>query len=486
MNKYINSFIFLLLLLILSIIKDFISSETLFIIYTSLLIFYLLFEVIFKKNKDKESYLLNPVVLSSFFTFILGFGLTNFVFLDEDGFYWSELYNRFGANAFGYLADAMPLVIIAAIAMWAGYHSGLGRHLFRFLTSSIIPVKKYLRKSFEIRFELIIYLAVLSFIARFIAIYLGIFGYSQDPETVSRFSGIDLPLNLLGELGKFCLLIISLAYFTSPEIKKYKITFVVILIFELFFGILSGMKSAIILPFVIIFLTYFFIHRKIKKTYAIYFIISIAVAYTIVEPFRMLRMHDPNFKSTPGYILSTFTEAYSLSKKVGFAQSELTENVFLSAFMRNNYVIEIAKAKEYNDKVGLKEDDPNFKGLLFTVPFWAYVPRAIWTSKPIPNLGGWFTQKVWGMDIISATAMTPFGFLYFAGGIPFIIIFLFIIGVMQHALFKFIELSSGGVIIYIGLLSTVVFIDSNVSGIFISWLRMFPILLVLQYIIFKR
>lgn len=486
MKKYLNSFIFLLILFIVVNIQEYFPAKSLFAVYSSLLIIYLIIEIVLVRISDKADYLLNPVVLASFFTFMLSFGLTNYLFLDENSHFNYQLYDRLGQNAFRYLANAMPLVIIGAISMWAGFHSGLGRHLFQFMTTSIIPVKKYFRKSFEIRFNLVLSFIILSILSRILAIYLGIFGYAQDPDIIKDLSAFDLPLNILGELGKFCLLIVSLAYFSSPENKKYKIIFLMILVVELFFGILSGMKIGLMMPFVILLFTNYLINKKLKKTYFFYFLIATALAYAIIEPFRVLRWYDPNFKSTPGYILSTFTEAYSLSQKIGLGQAEFAENVFLAAFMRTNYVIEIAKAKEYEDNVGLKDDDPDFKFNLFASPLIALVPRALWPDKPIQSLGNWFTRKVWGWDIESSTAMTPFGFLYFAGGIPFIIFFLFIVGIMQESLVKFMKLGSGGAIIFIGLLTSVVVIDSNVSGIFISWLRLFPILLFLQYFVFKR
>lgn len=486
MNRYLNSFICFLILLVLINIQEIFSSVTLFIIYTSLLIIYLLIEIILIRNSDRRGWLLNPAVLASLFTFILSFGITNYVYLSEENIFTVQLFDRLGLEAFLYLNNAMPLVFIGAIAMWAGFHSGLGQHLFQFMTVALIQVKKYLRKSFEIRFKLILVLAVISVFARILAIYLGIFGYAQDPNARIIYSSLDIPLNMLGDLGKFCLLIISLAYFGLENNKKFKRTFITILIIELLFGILSGMKIGLMLPFIIPIIAYYIINKRLKKIFVLYFFTSVFVAYAIIEPFRVLRDFDPNFKSTPGYILSTFTEAYSLSQAIGFAKSEFSENVLLSAFMRSNYIIEIAKAKEYDDKVGLKEGDPDFKGFLFTAPLLAYVPRALWSGKPDQRIGNWFTKEVWGWDIESSTGMTPFGFLYFAGGIPYIIIFLFIIGIMQDTLYKFYNLGAGGLIVYLGLLSTVVLIDSTVNGIFISWLRLFPILIILQYFIFKK
>jgi hypothetical protein len=123
---------------------------------------------------------------------------------------------------------------------------------------------------------------------------------------------------------------------------------------------------------------------------------------------------------------------------------------------------------------------------LYSVPLQTVVPRAIWTSKPEENIGQWFTQTVWGYPYRASIAMTPFGFLYFAGGIILIVPFFFLFGIMQKALFYFLKLGTGGIIIFIGLLLSIVLIDSTVNGIFVSWIRNYPILILFQYIILKR
>ncbi|MBK9284687.1 MAG: hypothetical protein IPM51_10280 [Sphingobacteriaceae bacterium] len=486
MKKYTNSFICLVLLILLISVREIFSAKTLFIIYTSTLIFYLIIEVALARVRDKTNYLLDPAVLASLFTFILSFGITNYIFINEDSFFGDQLFDRLGTEAFKYLADAMPLVIIGAIAMWVGNHSILGYKLYQLLTSSIINVKKYIRQSLEFNYGLILSLFILSVLARIIAIYLGVFGFTQGDESVNAYSGLEWSLNLIGEAGKLSLLILSLTYFNPTENKRYKLTFIIIFIIELLLGILSGMKANIMLPFLIITFSYYLINKRIKKSYVLFFIAAVFVAYAIVEPFRILKKIDPHFESTPSYILKSFVEAYTLSKEFNLKNPDLSESIFVSALMRSNYVIEIAKVKEYDDKVGLQYDDPDFKYNLFTFPIQAILPRILWSDKPIQSLGNWYTRNVWGWDSESFTAMTPFGFLYFAGGIPYIIIFLFIIGIMQNALFRFIKLGSGGIIIYVGLLSTVVLIDSTVNGIFIYWLRLFPIFLVLQYFIFKN
>jgi hypothetical protein len=102
------------------------------------------------------------------------------------------------------------------------------------------------------------------------------------------------------------------------------------------------------------------------------------------------------------------------------------------------------------------------------------------------DIGGWFTQKVWGWNIQSSTGMTPISFLYFAGGNLAVFIVFFIIGIMQNTLYRFLTLGAGGIIIYFGLLQSLVMIDSAVNGLFINWMRMLPALIILQSFLLRK
>ncbi len=136
--------------------------------------------------------------------------------------------------------------------------------------------------------------------------------------------------------------------------------------------------------------------------------------------------------------------------------------------------------------MSLSDKDPDFLERLYTIPLQAFIPRFLWSGKPLENIGGWFTQQVWGYPLESSTAMSPIGFLYFAQGNIFIAIFFFIFGFLQKFLRQFLKEGAGGILIFFGFLTSLVLIDSTVNTIFVSFLRTFPMLLILQYIVYKK
>ncbi len=462
------------------------NGEVILLAKSIFLTSYVVLEIIALRIEDRKNWIINPVVLASLFTFILGYGITNLIYFFPDSESRDKVLLRLGDSSFNLLNIAMDSVVLGAVSMWIGYRSNLGAFLFKFMTTGIFNIKRYLKNTFNFNVGLIYTFVVVSVLVRFYALTIGAYGYSYDPEQLSAAAEISQYLYYLSLLSQFSLLIVSLAYFSSSNQKKYRTILITLIVIEVIFGLMSGMKVLVVVPFVIPLVAYLILKRRIKKTLLALSIAAIVIAYIIIEPFRMLSLLDPNFKSNPKYILQTLYDAYILNKQIGIVKETDTEFFLLAFFGRTNYLVEAAMAIEYNDKVGLNEHDPDFTNRLFLAPVHAVTPRFIWKDKPLENIGLWFTQKVWGYDFYSSTAVTPFGFLYFAGGNVLIIVFFFIFGIMQNALLRFVDLGAGGIIVFIGLLSSVVSIDHVVNSIFVSWIRLYPMLVLLQYFTFQK
>jgi hypothetical protein len=313
---------------------------------------------------------------------------------------------------------------------------------------------------------------------------LGIFGYSQSPENLKESIGIAYTLISVGDLATLSLVVLSFSYFNNPNNHRYKYLFFIILIVEIGFGILSGMKGTVIMPLILSFIIYYLVTNKFHKGFIIGGIIFITIAYVIIEPFRILKSIDPNFKSTPANIVNTMVDAYFLNKRIKLVTG--SENIFESIVSRNAFLLPAAKALQYSDKIGLKNSDPDFFEKIYTIPIQAFIPRFIWSDKPIEDQAKWYSVNVWGSVETSAVAMTPMGFLYFAGGYVFIIFGFFLMGIMQKTLWQFYLAGGGQLLVFLALLSTVVLIDSAFNGIIVYWLRFLPIFIFLQYFILKK
>jgi len=473
-------FIFLFILAL-----DFIDLPLIgFLAKNIFLLVFLSYNIIFYKKNNPDRWLLNPAVLASIFTFLLGFLITNYINFIPDTEANNSMYKQLGNDPFPVLNYVMTLVIISAMVMWYGFNSRIGDKLYNFLLSRPLMLNKYFRKELKPNMAVIYTLIVVSVIARLYAIQIGIYGFAQSEKTLSENIAIAFTINAVGQLINFSLILVAIKFFKEGFNFNYRVTLALIVLIEIYFGAISGMKSAVIFPVAILFICYYLVNRKFHKGFIIASIILLIAAYTIIEPFRIIRMRDASFESSPGYIASTMVDAYTLNKSRKIAYGD--EGIFSSIIQRNNYLIAAAKAVDFADNSVLDNQAPDFLEKIYTVPLQAFIPRVFWKSKPVEDIGRWFSVVVFGSTPWTSVAMTPIGFLYFAGGIFAIIIGFCVFGIMQRFVWNFYLGGGGQLLIYFGFLSSVILIDSSINGALVNWLRNFPAIIIMQAFLLKK
>jgi hypothetical protein len=483
-SRWLPTFYFLLGFSFIQLL-DYLSIELIsFITKNIFLIIFLGYNIISYKKNNPERWLLNPIVLASIFTFLLGYCVTNYVYFIPNSEN-EKLMNRLlpSDNLF-FFNKGMNAIIIAAIAMWIGYKSKLGVRLYNFILRFPINYRKYFRSSSIPKLPAIYIITVLAIATRLYTIDLGIYGYASSPDRLSASIGIVYILVSVGDVLTFCLLVVSFAYFKNVKNFKLRVTFYLLLIIQIIFGILSGMKGTIVMPFVLAFITYYLVNNKLNKSLIIAVAIFIIIAYQIVEPFRMIISREAAFKSSPTNIANTMVDAYELNQSRKVVTE--TENIFESIISRNAFLLGAAKSIQYSDVHGLGQLDPDFLEKIYTIPLQTFIPRLFWSDKPVEDFSRWFSFRVWGGTATTSVAMTPFGFLYFAGGMIFIFLGFLIIGIMQKTLWQFYLAGGGQILIFLAFLSTVVLIDSAYNGMVVYWLRYFPVFIFLQTLLFKK
>lgn len=465
-------------------ISGFTSPEWSLILLTSLLVGYLLVEIQRVRRLHSTRWLLNPAVMCSVLTFMLGFGLTNFLyFLPEDQL--SGLGVQPGVTH--WMVNLLALVLLGAIAMWLAYWSpfavGLGRKFQRnrFLN-------RLLRKDWNFRPDMMVLLVVISLASRLIAIRLGVYGYSSDAGRLSELGGITQYLSMTEGLGKLALVIAALRYF-SPTGRTLQVAlwFWGLLGYEILFGFLSGFKSQVAMPLVIAGVCMYMRRGRLPWRWVILVPVAISMAYAVIEPFRAARYQDKAFEGTSlTYIAKTMKEAYSGG---GTSRQEKGPGTTLSFLARSNYLQIGSLGIEYADSRPVPDSAPNFLLDIFLSPIYAVLPRALFEFKPLSNLGTWYRIEVIGIiGGNTSLAMGPFTYLYFAGGVIAVALGFFFIGIIQRAVTDVFLVSpkAGAAIPFLIVLPTLVAIDSSYYSIIISLVRYLPIALFLQRLIYRR
>lgn len=483
-DKKSKRYILYVILIFIYSFSNFLFEESLlFFVKICLLLTYLTFEIVELRKNEPENWFLSPAVLASIFTFALSFGITNIVYFIPSTPSYFLVYHVLGPEPFKYLNKAMDYILLAAFFMWYGYRISLGRKIFYFLTNNEFIKRSFFKRTNEIKFNIIVFLLVISVISRIIQIQLGLYGFAGNPISREIYGAYWNILHTVGIAGTLVLIVTSLNYFQTGKYRKFLYFSFLI---ELIFGLLSGMKSEIMLPFFISAFTYYIAKKRFNKIILTFAFVSIIVAYIIVEPFRILRMTDKSFKSDPISIINTVIDSYELNKRTKLVDEQSLDIILLQFLSRLEYTLTAARAIQYKDQVGLDSRAQDFRERLLTVPLQAYLPRAIWSDKPVEDSGKWYSVYVWGSTETSSVAYSPIGFAYFAGGfIPLLLIFISI-GILQRTLYGFLNFGTGGIIIYLGLLLSVVLIDSKVNTIFVNWLRNLPILFFLQAWLYKK
>lgn len=457
------------------------GSRHVFFALTALVLVYLWLEVSRLRRIHPDRWLLNPVVLCSFMTFVLGYGVTNVLFFLPK----KEL------ELVGLVPEVTPamvklmgLVLLGAVAMWLGYWSPLAA---RFSSRGSMGRFKahFLPKTDVLRSWALPGLFTVSLIARLVQIRLGVFGYSSTYDQLIALGAVTQYLAMSSGLGKLALVLAALQFYGHRSSLLAKPWFYGLLAVEVVFGFLGGFKSAVVMPFVIVAFCQYLQTGRFSKNWIILALVGMAAAYAVIEPFRLARNESSAFSGTSlDSIVSTMIG--SAGSSVGDTPEQV--NTLVSVASRSNLSYVASFGIDFADgRPALPVGSPDFLGDLFLAPLHAWIPRLIWDNKPLGTLGLWYNQVVMGMSHFSSTAMGPFVYLYFAGGFLAVLIGFFFLGIVQRSLFFLLQpaFSVAGGIVFLGMLNTVVVIDSSFNGIIISLCRELPLLLLLQFLLFR-
>ena len=461
------------------------NVRAVFFAITALVLVYLAIEVSRLRRVHPERWLLNPIVLCSFITFVLSYGVTNVEFFLTD----TRL------ESVGLVPDVTPamvnlmwLVLCGAVAMWAGYWSPIAARLAN--RSSIIKfATRYLPQTDVLRSVALPVLFAVSLLTRLLQVRLGVFGYSADYDQLIAMGAVTQYLAFGSGLGKVALVLAAMQFYAHRSSLSARRWLYFLLLVEVSFGFLSGFKSAVIMPAVTVAFCQYLRTGRFSKSWIVVVVVGLLVAYAVIEPFRLARYGNSTFSGT-----SVVSIAGTLIESAGSSADDTVNEVggsapvLFSIASRSNLTNISSFGIEYADiHPIMPAGSPNFLSDLFLAPLHAWIPRFIWGSKPLGNLGLWYNQEVMQMSDFSSSGMGPFTYLYFAGGVVAVFVGFLFVGVVQRCLFFLLQPASSiaGGAVFLAMLSTVAVIDSAFNSIIVSLCRELPLALLIMFLLFR-
>ena len=479
-------------------VVDFIGLRTAFALLTLLLLIYFAIEINRVRRLHPIRWLINPVVLCSLMTFALYFGVTNLLyFLSED------VVASVGVRPVvtPLMNKLMLMVIIGAVAMWLGYWSPLAARL-----TVKGPLVRFHTRFFKVNTApkawVLPVLILISLASRLIQVRLGVYGYSSTYERLIEAASYTQYLSMGGSLGKLALVVATLNYYSPRPGRRGKIWFFGILALEILFGFLSGFKSAVVFPFIIVMLCQYLRTGRISRYWLIAIPLGIMLSFVVIEPFRKLRNNNAVIDTSLMSIVSTMTR--STLAITADVDSEYYVNFnprgvpvppkSITLMNRFNLTTVGSLGISFADQhENLPAGSPEFFWDIILAPLHAWIPRFLWgEGKSLGNTGLWYTTAVVnpisGYIVSSSTAMGIFTNLYFAGGTIAIFCGLFFIGFINRMLFFTTQpwISDAGAIVFMSMLTTTAIIaEVPFNGIIVSLFRLLPLVLILMAFFYK-
>lgn len=446
---------------------------------------YLLLECLRHMRGNDALGLIAPPFLASILHFFLAYALPAAGTLFDP---W--ILDRFGSfyvNQSEQLSEAGLVIGLAAFCMWRGY--GLALKPARRLRARL-QRGRLLRRASEPNLLAVLGLQVAYFAMVAYALTLGVFGMTGSAEL--REQNIELLdlLNLGVAAGSLSLFLLLTYVFRrrAEGHREIVLAFMcgLIVILHLMVGAISGFKSQIVMPFVMLAFSRFVATRKISMPFIAAACVALFVAYQVIEPFRAyIGNNDFRGASDMGKVLDALQQSQQ-QKEILHQSDQSWGTQIVSRFDLSGMTsVGIAFAK---DNPLVDEKSAEFAESLYLSPVLAFVPRALWPDKPSYSTGVWFSNVVLGRmeDQTTSIGMGPVTWLYMLGGLMGVGLGFVAIGVVQALLFEGVaRAGAGGFIVFLSAASALVMIPTDIGPVLIGMLRLLPIALVAQMVLLR-
>ena len=238
---------------------------------------------------------------------------------------------------------------------------------------------------------------LLSLAVRSYLLKAGLFGYSDSAQAGQLLStgASGQLLSILSDLGTVALVVASLEAFRRSSLvgpsRKWRLVFCVSFSIEMVFGIVSGMKGAVIVPVEVVALAMIARHRRFPRMLVVGALVLLAILVPVNSAYREMVSQGQVSAGLAGRVGAVTSAAASLLAQGNGLQPVWNE--FARWFtLRNSLVFQvsvIAEARSYSAPLLPASS-------YFILPAYIFIPRVIWPDKPILNVGNWFAIQLLG------------------------------------------------------------------------------------------
>jgi hypothetical protein len=229
--------------------------------------------------------------------------------------------------------------------------------------------------------------------------------------------------------GLYALIVIAIEAYQHPGDKVRALLLWAVFGAQCFWGLISAMKHPVLENFLAIALVSSIAKQKLQIRWLALLLAALIGIYPLVNRFRTISSATHSEASTR---FSAVTEALRGAAEQT-ARQEGTAGTYLgsgwsSSVSRLNMLQDVAVLLAYQDQSYKLEGDQR----LWMIPFYPFIPRFIWSGKPVQDVGLRFTRLIGGRETYCTSPTIPGELYVLHGGIPAVLVGMFLVGLVAQ------------------------------------------------------
>ncbi len=319
------------------------------------------------------------------------------------------------------------------------------------------PPKKY---HYKVRNKTFFF--IFSFTIGLLQLYLifsGQVGYGTFQENTT--SDISFAFQLVFILSGFLLALFAAMLFLYKSFTRKEAYFFTIYFgIQLLYGFLSGMKETVIVPVIIVLVPYIMSGRRVPKKLMYFGGVALLFIYPLNNNYRYILNNYPGIGKAGAFSLAfEKTTELSISENVGQGGEDFSDRLSLFPFL----VYSVENESSWNTYKGMDR--------YIYLPVAWILPRIVIPDKPKSDTGGILSQQIYGYSTNSLT-VTTYGWAYYEGGFFYVFVIFLLFGLfVSYYQFNIGTHTLFGLVIYIGLLTNLLKIESDVYFLITGFLQ---------------
>jgi hypothetical protein len=305
------------------------------------------------------------------------------------------------------LYPALQIVILGMVAFWLGAELARSRKRARAVQGPP-PVQAAGRSTLTLGLGGFLYAA--SFAVKVYMMRAGMYSFLGSLNVYYTHLAQAQIFMTISSFGFDALILFTIEAYFHPGDEFRKWAFRAVFASECFWGLFSGMKSALLINFMAVALVASLATKKLRLRWLAVAILGLIVIYPLVNRYREVSSRTSSDESTRFSAASqAMQEAAERSAEQERTARGYLQSGWSASVERVNMLACVALIMSYKDQAYRLEGDER----LWMLPIWAFVPRFIWRDKPVLDVGAKVTQVMTGgANATSSTAITIPGDLY--------------------------------------------------------------------------